>query len=118
MNESPTMRVLLLVALAIAIVPAVLGVSVIAGGGEWDSTTERVLFGALWVAAGVTMAAGLVLSTRKPPLGIGLVALGVLAIAIGWFWAPFITLPVGAALTFLAYTRARNTGWRRSADTA
>ena len=115
MNESLAMRALFVVALAIAAAPVVNGVGVIAGAGEWDSTTERVLFGLMWVAAGAAMVAGLVLSTRKPPLGIGLVAVGALFIAIGWFWIPFITIPVGGALVFLAYRRARNTGWRNGA---
>ncbi len=111
MNESLTMRGFFVAAVAIAIAPAAFGVSVIAGGGEWDSTTERVLFGSLWVVAAVTMVAGLILSTRTPRLGIGLVALGAIAMAVLWFWVPFITIPLGAALVFLAYRRARQTGW-------
>ncbi len=118
MNESLTMRGFFLAAVAIAIAPAAFGVSVIAGNGEWDSSTERVLFGSLWAVAGVTMVAGLVLSTRQPALGIGLVALGAIGIAVMWFWIPFITIPLGAALVFLAYRRARQTGWRRGVDTA
>ena len=118
MNESLTMRGFFLAAVAIAIAPAAFGVSVIAGNGEWDSSTERVLFGSLWAVAGVTMVAGLVLSTRQPALGIGLVALGAIGIAVMWFWIPFITIPLEAALVFLAYRRARETGWRSGADTA
>ena len=117
MNESLTMRGFFLAAVAIAIAPAAFGASVIAGGGEWDSTTERVLFGSLWVVAAVTMVAGLVLSNRQPLLGIGLVALGAICMVVLWYWIPFITVPLGAALVFLAYRRARRIGWPRGAST-
>ena len=72
MNESKTMRGLFLLALAIAIVPAGLGVAVLAGNGELSSES-RVMFGSLWIASGAAMAGGLFLSTTRPLLGIALV---------------------------------------------
>lgn len=106
-NESLTMRGLFIAAVAIAIVPAAMGVAVIAGGGEFDSTTGRMLFGSFMMIAAVTMVTGLVLSARTPRLGVGLVALGAIGMAVIWFWIPFITIPLGAGLVFLAYGRAR-----------
>ena len=114
-NDSLTMRGFFFAALATAIVPAVMGIAVLAGGGDPGS---RVIFGSLMLFAGVTMAAGLVLSTRKPRLGIALVAVGAISIAVMWFWMPFITIPIGVAFIYLAYRRARNTGWPSSAGTA
>ena len=31
--------------------------------------------------------------------------------AVLWYWIPSITIPLGAALVFLAYRRARQTVW-------
>ncbi len=118
MNDSLTMRGFFLAALAVAIAPAGFGVSIFAGGGEGFSGAERAIFGSLQVAAAVTMVAGLVVSNRQPLLGIGLVALGAICMAVLWYWIPFITVPLGAALVFLAYRRARRTGWPRGASTA
>jgi hypothetical protein len=117
-NESLTMRGFFLAAVAIAIAPAAFGVSIFAGGGEGFSGADRAIFGSLQVAAAAAMVAGLVLSTRQPLLGIGLVALGAICMAVLWYWVPFITVPLGAALVFLAYRRARQTGWPGGAGTA
>lgn len=117
-NDSLTMRGFFLAAIAIAVVPAVLGTMVLAGGGDPGSTAMRVILGSVSLFAGVTMAAGLVLSTRKPRLGIALVAVGAISIAVAWFWMPFITIPIGVAFIYLAYRRARNTGWPSGAGTA
>ena len=111
MNESKTMRGFFFAALAVAIIPAGLGVAVLAGNGELSSG-ERVLFGSAWIASGAAMAAGLFLSTTRPLLGIALVATGAIVISVGMYWIAFITIPLGAALVYLAYRRARSTGWR------
>ncbi len=117
-NESLTMKGFFLAAVAIAIAPAAFGVGVLAGGGEGFSGAERAIFGALQVAAAIAMVAGLALSTRQPHLGIGLVALGAICMAVLWYWLPFVTIPLGAGLVYLAYRRARQTGWPRGAGTA
>ncbi len=118
MNESLTMRALYLAAIAIAIAPAAFGVAIFAGGGEGFSGADRAIFGSLQIAAAASMVAGLILSTRQPALGIGLVALGAICMVVLWYWVPFITIPLGAALVFLAYRRARQAGWRRGAVVA
>ena len=112
------MRGFFLAAVAIAVVPAVLGTAVLAGGGDPGSTATRVILGSVSLFAGVTMAAGLVLSTRKPRLGIALVAVGAISIAVAWIWMPFIAIPIGIAFIYLAYRRARNTGWPSGAGAA
>jgi uncharacterized membrane protein YdbT with pleckstrin-like domain len=111
MNESGMMRGVFFAALALAIVPAAMGVASIFGA-TWGSTAERVIFGTLLVLSSASLVAGLILSARKPRLGIGLVALGAVGIGVAWFFIPFITIPLGAAMVFLAYRRARSTGWR------
>ncbi len=118
MNESLTMRGFFLAAVVIAIAPAAFGVAIFVGGGEGFSGAERAIFGSLQIAAAASMVAGLILSTRQPALGIGLMALGAICMVVLWYWVPFITIPLGAALVFLAYRRAKQTGWRRGADTA
>lgn len=117
MNESLTMRGFFFAAIAIAIVPAALGISAVFAA-DWGSTVERALWASLLVVGSVVIVSGLVLSDRRPRLAIALVALGAIGVAIGFFFVPFITIPLGIALVYLAYRRARNTGWRRGADTA
>ncbi len=117
MNEALTMRGFFFAAIAMAIVPAAMGVALFAGAGEGFHGAERAIYGSLQVAAAAAMVAGLVFSTRQPHLGIGLVALGAICMVVLWYWIPFITVPLGAALVFLAYRRARRTGWPRGAST-
>ena len=114
MRESLTSRVVLLGALTFTLVPVGLGAGVIAGAGEWDSTSERTVFGTLWMIAGLAMASGLLLSKASPRPGLVLVALGAVGIAMLWFWAPFITIPIGVALIWLARQRGKGLGWPRS----
>ncbi len=116
-NDSLTMRGFFLAALVIAIAPAGFGIGLLAGAGEGIDGAERAMFSFLLFAAAIAMVAGLFLSARNPPLGIGLVALGAIGMAVMWYWILFITVPLGAALVFLAYRRARRTGWPRGAST-
>jgi len=116
MTESKMMRGFFFAALAVAILPAAAGVGAVFGA-TWGSTAERAIWGSLLVGSSASIIAGLILSTRRPRLGIGLVALGAVGIVVTWFFIPFITIPLGAALVYLAYRRARSTGWRfRSGD--
>lgn len=117
MNGSLVMRGVFFLALAVAVAPAGFGVSVMAGNGEWDSATERITVASLWIAAALTMAAGLALSTSRPAAGIGLLVAGVIAISALWYWIAMITIPIGIALVAIAYFRARGTGWPHGAGT-
>ncbi len=115
MNDSKRMRGLFILALFVAIVPAGFGVAVLLGNGDLDSSA-RVMFGTLWIVAAATMVLGLVLSGTRPGLGVGLVAGGALLISVMMFWIFFVTVPLGAGLVYLAYRRARRTGWRLRGD--
>ena len=118
-NDSWVMRGLFVLALAVAIAPAALGIAVMSGyESEFNSTTERALTGLLGVVVSVAILSGLIQSTRRPVLGIGLVALGAITISVMLHWAAVIIAPIGAALVFLAFWRARGTGWPRGAGTA
>ncbi len=118
MNETWTERLTVLVGFALAAVPVFLGLAVVAGNGEWSSTTERVVFGALWAALGGLMVAGLLMSRRSPRAGPALVAVGVIAICIAWYWAAVIMVPAGLVLVAIAYARGQSSGWPHGTGTA
>ena len=63
----------------------------------------------LQVLAGSSIAAGLLLSSRAPRIGLTLVAAGVVGISILWYWFIIVTVPVGLALIAIAYSRGRVT---------
>jgi len=113
MNESIVMRGLLLLALAVAAFPLVIGVLVVIGANGEMSDTERLLFGPLQVVVGLIILSGLLLSARSPGLALGLVIAGTIAISAMWYWAAVITLPVGLVLVAIAYVRGRPAGWPR-----
>ena len=118
MNETLVMRGLLGLALAVALVPAVLGIALFAGfESEHNTTVERLVQGSLAIVITSAMIVGLSLSTTRPVLGIGLVALGAIVISVWLWWAAVIIAPIGAALVLLAYWRARGTGWPGGAGT-
>lgn len=114
MNESWIMRGALAGALLVALVPLGFGVFYLAGGGEWGSTLERIVGSLFWIAVGLAMGAGLLLSRSRPALGLGLLALGVIVISVGLYWAAVVTVPIGLVLLAIAYLRAGRPGWPRS----
>ena len=119
MNDSWTMRGLLALALAIAAFPAVIGILVAIGvNGEWGGTTERLFWGVSQTIIGTAIISGLVISARRPGLGIGLVAAGTIAISSLWYWAAMITVPIGLVLLAIAYFRAGRPSWPRGARPA
>ena len=59
---------------------------------------ERILFGALGTLLGVSMLAGVLVSARRPWLGVALIALRAIPVAFFLYWMLVITLPVTAAL--------------------
>jgi len=106
MTDSISSRIILFAAMAVALVPTVMGATVLAGNGDLSST-ERPIFGSLSMLVGVLMAAGLLLSRGSPRLGLGLVVAGAVGIAVLWFWAFFITIPIGLGLIWLARQRGK-----------
>lgn len=117
MNDSLTMRGLLALAFLVALAPAGFAISVLAGGGDLSSS-ERLIFGVIWMTMTALMVTGLAISSSRPRLGIGLVTLGAIGISVGMFWIAFVTVPIGVALVYLAYRRARGTGWPNRAGAA
>jgi len=118
MNDTLAMRGLLTVALAIAAFPLVIGILVAVGlNGEMDNA-ERAIYGPLQIVIGSSIFGGLVLSLRRPALGIGLMVAGTIAISAMWYWAAMITIPIGVGLIALAYFRSRRPGWPRGARPA
>ena len=111
-NESLLMRGLFTIALATAAFPLIIGILVFVGLNGEMSDSERAWFGPIQIAIGGTIICGLVVSLRRPVLGIGLVAAGVIAISVLWYWAAMITVPIGFVLLAVANSRARRTGWR------
>ncbi len=119
MNESWTMRGLLALALAVAAFPAVIGVLVAIGvNGDMDGTTQRLFWGTSQLIIGTAIVSGLVISARRPSLGIGLVAAGTIAISALWYWFAMITVPIGLGLLAIAYFRAGRPSWPRGARPA
>ncbi len=98
------------VGLAAAALPIAWGFSRMAGVGG-SSFLAGFLYGLVTVVAGSVLAAGLILCSSKPRLGITLTAAGAIAVSLLWFWILFITVPVGIVLIAVAYSRARDAGW-------
>ena len=102
------MRLSLVAGLAVALYLIVHSLALVVGiGGDGDSATERTIFGLLQMVAGGAIMAGLLVSARRPLLGIGLVAAAVIAMSAMWYWFVVVTIPVGIALVAIAYFRAR-----------
>jgi hypothetical protein len=114
------MRIVLAGALLVALVPLGFGVFYLAGGDAdtWGSTLERVAASLLWIAVGLAMVAGLLLSRSRPALGLGLLGAGVIGISVMLYWAAVVTLPIGLVLLVIAYLRAGRPGWPRRARPA
>jgi len=120
MNDSWIMRGVLFAALLVAFVPLGFGVFYLVGGDAdtWGSTFERIAASLAWIAVGLAMVAGLLLSRSRPALGLGLLAAGVIGISVMLYWAAVITLPIGLVLLAIAYLRAGRPGWPRRARPA
>ncbi len=68
------------------------------GGEDFSSTMERIFFGALGSLLGLCMLAGVLVSARRPWVGVGLIALGAIPVAFFLYWMLVITLPVTAVI--------------------
>ena len=107
MNQSLPMRALLIAALMVAAFPLIIGILVSVGANGEMSDSERALFGPAQIIIGGVIICGLILSRRMPAVGIGLVAIGVIAISAMWYWAAMITIPAGLGLIAIAYYQGR-----------
>lgn len=79
------------------------GVANLAGGGSFDSASDRVVYGAVQVLAGLAIAAGLWLSAGSRVPAVALVAAGAIAISAIMPWFVVFTVPMGLLLCALAY---------------
>ena len=118
-NESGTMRSLVVVGVVVALFLVVTGIGAVVDAlVQEDLASGQAGFGAISVIAGAAVGSGLLTSRRNPLLGIGLVAAGAITVAAAWYWMLVITIPIGIAMVALAFFRARQTGWPRGAGTA
>jgi len=101
------MRVAWSVGILVTVLIVVHGIANLAGGGSFDSGTDRVLYGSVQVIAGGFIAAGLWFSDRSRRGSITLVAAGVIAISAVMPWFIIFTIPVGLGLVALANSRRR-----------
>lgn len=118
MTESWKSRIGLLIAIGLALFPVVLGLSIIAGSGEWDSIVSRVMWGGLWIITGGAIVAGLLTVRRAYGRGMALIAIGLVAFWVSTFWMAFMTVPAGIAVLILAHVRGRKAVAPPSAGTA
>jgi len=118
-NESGTMRSLVVVGVVVALFLVVTGIGAVVDAlVQEDLASGQAGFGVISVLAGAAVGSGLLTSRRNPLLGIGLVAAGAITVAAAWYWMLMITIPVGIAMVAIAFFRARQTGWPRGAGTA
>jgi hypothetical protein len=110
MSKARAMRVAWRAGIAVTGLVFAHGVANLAGGGSFDSDTDRVVYGLVQVVAALLIAAGLWLSARSRRRSVALIAAGVVAISIVMYWAMIFTIPVGLGLIALAYSRGRNRG--------
>jgi hypothetical protein len=113
MRETLTSRGLFYLAIAIAALPIAWAVSRIAGAGG-----AGPIYGAVTLAFGALLLAGLLVLERRPGAAVWLVAIGALGLCVLLFWMFFIVVPVAAALGAIAYSRARRSGWPSGAGGA
>src|SRR3972149_11706756 len=99
MNESGTMRSLVVVGVVVALFLIVTGMGAIVDAlVQGDIASGQAGFGAISVLAGTAVGSGLLTSRRNPFLGIGLVAAGAITVAAAWYWMLPIPIPGGIGL--------------------
>ncbi len=86
---------------------------------EGESDMERIGFGMLAALGGAAIISGLLLSSGgKRPLGLGLIAAGVVAVSVAWDWVALFTVPIGIVLFAVAYFRGQGTASPRIAKSS
>jgi hypothetical protein len=93
-------------ALAVFVCLALLGFGIgVLFAEDFDSGSDRLIFGVLVVGGGVLVGLGL-LAFRQPWLSAGLLSIGALAGALGIFWTILMPL-LAVALLVMSVLRAR-----------
>jgi succinate dehydrogenase/fumarate reductase cytochrome b subunit len=76
------------------------------GAGDFNNSTEHVLWGLAFLVLPLTTLVGLWLCREQPRIGLGMVVFGALGSALVMFWMAFITVPVAIVVIAFAVFRA------------
>jgi len=89
------------------------------GGDDFSSTTERVFLGAAGALLGMSMLAGALVSSRRPWVGVALIAVGAIPVAFFLYWMLVITVPVTAVIVgYAVFWAMRGRGVRSTPESA
>lgn len=80
------------------------------GTGDFDNSTEHVLWGLAFLVGPLVTLVGLLLCRARPKLGLAMVTAGALGTALIMFWMAFITVPIALVVIGFAYVRSRGSG--------
>ena len=122
-KDTVASRLVFGVAVLIGLLPVLMGAATVVDTGVFgasadEDASDNIIFGAVSMLAGAVMVTGLLLSKSSPRFGLPVLAVGVIGIAVFWYWMFVITVPVGIALLAVAYLRAGRVGWPRGTGTA
>jgi hypothetical protein len=121
MNESKLVKAAVIFGVAISAVTFFAGLgNLIFLTGDWEDGSGffQRMYGLLVALAGAAVIIGLLIGTRKPALGLGLVSAGSAGTIVLMFWIFMITIPISAVLVTIAYRRAGKPGWPSRARTS
>jgi hypothetical protein len=106
-NDRMPMRIgFLLVMLPLALL-IVNGVAIaIFGAGDFNNSTEHFLWGLAFLVCPLVTAVGMVLCSKVPRLGFGMVVVGAMSTALLMFWMAMITVPLALIAIIFAAFRA------------
>ena len=101
------MRLATIGALVLTVVLAAHGLAVIVGGGSYDSSSDRMVYGIGQVIIAAGIAGGLLVSPQRQWSGVVLVVVSIAALSVLLYWFLIVTIPIGVGLAWLAYLRGR-----------
>jgi hypothetical protein len=88
------------------------------GQGDFENSTEHVLWGLMFLVCPLVTLVGLWLCRSRPKLGLWMVIGGVVASAVIMFWMAFVTVPVGIVVILFAIKRSGLAIWPFRPSTA
>jgi hypothetical protein len=81
------------------------------GAGDFNNSTEHVLWGLAFLVCPVVTLVGLILCRTQPKLGLSLVVVGAVTSALMMFWMAFITVPAAIVVILFAIRRSGLSIW-------
>ncbi len=120
MKESNFVKIAVVIGIALSALTFFAGMgNLVLLTGDWEDGSGFVqrVYGLLVTLSGAAVITGLIIGTRRPKLGLGLVGGGSLATILLMFWIFMITIPVSIVLVGIAYARAGKPGWPGGART-